>query len=188
MGKAVDSEVHCFFYGQLAFLHKFIIDISTFEPPASSTHLSDLHTILSQFDSFVVLPDVDSTAISPDADSTTTSLHSNSITMLSDSGNSSMPSFGPTDFDIDEESLPSFDLPEYSSEESFDDSLPQGAIAHDPPQLEYFTIPDASIHERAKLVESQGYSYTVKRTTITAIHWRCSQQNPKSIDCKATSS
>ena len=90
-----------------------------------------------------MLPDADSTAMPPDADSTATLPDANSITMLSDSDDSSMPSFGSTDSDIDGGSLPSFDLPDYSSEESFDDSLPQGAIVHDPPQLEYFTIPDA---------------------------------------------
>ena len=198
---------------QPASLYEFINDISTFEPPASSIHLSDLHATSSHSDSFealpvadsyatmpdddstatppdadsnAVLPDVDSTIMPPDADSTAMSPDANSITMPSDSDDSSMPSFGSTDFGIDGDPLPSFHLPNYSSEESFDNNLPQGAIVHDPPQLEYFTIPDASICGRAKLADSQDYSFTVKRTARTAIHWRCSQCNPKSIDCKGT--
>ena len=54
---------------QPASLHEFINDFFSFEPPASSTHLSDLHVTLSHSDSFAALSDADSTATLPDADS-----------------------------------------------------------------------------------------------------------------------
>ena len=72
-----------------------------------------------------------------------------------------MPSFC-TDVDINEWTLASFNQPDFSTEESIDDSLPHDAIAADQPQVNYFIIPALSNHSTDKLADNLGFSHAIK--------------------------
>ena len=158
-------------------LHEFISEVSIFEPPADSTHLSACLPVPSTADSFAVPSIANSFAVLSTTNSFTVLSTTNSFTVPSN--NSSMPSLSSCDFDIYDNLLPSFNVPGYQSEDSFDESLPICATALSLAPLEYHIIPAASNHGKQKLTDSVGYSYTVKRTTSKGVNWQCTQQNPK---------
>ena len=51
--------------------------------------------------------------------------------------------------------------------------------------ITYEKVESCSQRGEKKLIDSLGYSYTVKRKTNVAVHWRCVVRNKK-INCKAT--
>ena len=102
--------------------------------------------------------------------------------------NSLMPSFSLShsfDSDLDDVTVGSFDVPDLSCDELIDESLPINAVAAELPQVEHFIMPSFSMHEKNKLVNNLGFSYTVKWPKGNISHWRCAIHNSK-IHCKAT--
>ena len=154
-------------------------NVSAFLPPADSTH-----------------EDVPPSPHSSTTDSSIASLAELMATDTSlpseffnaDTSNFSMPSFNSansSDSDIDDVTLPSFNVPEYSMENSIDESLPTGAIAADPPPVEYKVIPASSERGHDKLTDSLGFSYGVKKSNGKRTLWQCSIHNDH-VYCHAT--
>ena len=56
-------------------------------------------------------------------------------------------------------------------EDSVDESLPIGAIAADPPPVEYKVIPASSARGGDKLTDSLGFSYGVKKRNGKRTFW-----------------
>ena len=91
--------------------------------------------------------------------------------------------------DVDEDShdgiheIP-FEEPIQVEESNIADLTPH-PCPHFEAELNYQIIGESSQRGKPKLVDSNGFAYTVKRTTKAATHWRCTVRN-KSINCKAT--
>ena len=81
------------------------------------------------------------------------------------------------DSNIDDFTLQSFQVPEFSAEYSIDDSLPTQAVATDISEVEYEIIAGSSSRQGDKLTDSQGYSYGVKQKNEKHTIWRCSVRN-----------
>ena len=82
---------------------------------------------------------------------------------------------------LDDVDLASFKVPDLSSGESLDDSVPHGALAAEPAPAEYCTVAKATIYGNDMLTDSEGYSYTRKSAkkgpSSASILWRCSVPN-----------
>ena len=190
-------------------LQQFTNEVSAFDPPADSTHLSQLaaestldhaesfaasitdesfttsaadesFTMSVTDESFAVSITDESFAMSTADESFATSTTDESFatstadeSFTTSAANSSMPSFDLShsfDNDLDDVTLGSFDIPDLSSEESIDESLPRNAVPADPPPVEYFIIPSSSICEKDKLADNLGFSYTVKQSKCEVRH------------------
>ena len=146
----------------------FQADLSEFNPPVDSTHLTAEPTP----DSFTTEP-ADSFTTEPSADSFTDD------SIAEPTANSALPSFDTTnsshsDMEIDHATLTSFELPDYKQEASMDERLLLRATAAEPAPAEYITISESTVHNRNKLCDSLSYSYVYNYTTSRGIiKWRC---------------
>ena len=144
----------------------FQADLSEINPPVDSSHLTAEPTP----DSFTTEPAHSFTA-EPTA-------------------NSSLPSFDTTTsshrhMEIDQTTLMSFELPDYTQEASMDESLPLRAAAAEPAPVEYITTSESTKHNCNKLCDSLSYSYIYNYTTSRGIiKWRCAICN-SNIKCNA---
>ena len=181
-------------------LHDFFNEVSDFEPPVGSIHLSDLPAALSpsshsdidvdtnttilDVDYFSAAPLANSITTTPDANSFAAATDADSITTSSyaDTSDSSMPS-------LDDVDLASSEVLDLLSEESLDDSVPHGTLATVTAPFEYCIVSKATMHENDMLIDSKGYSYirklAKKGSSRTSVLWRCSVHN-KSHECHAT--
>ena len=126
----------------------FQTGLSEFNPPVDNTHL----TAEPIPDSFTTEP-ANSFTAEPTADSFTDD------STAEPTGNSSLPSFDTTnsshsDMEIDNATLMSFELPDYTQEVSMDESLPVRAAAAEPAPVEYITISLSTEHNHNKLCDS----------------------------------
>ena len=113
-----------------ACLHQFVSDVSTFAPPADSTRLSDLPAVL-------IPPDLSSKSEMDIAGSSADLTADNSANLAADNS-ANLNTDNSTN--CTDATLAPFHQPEFSAEESIDDSLQHDAVAADQPEVGSFII------------------------------------------------